>query len=112
VWLGNLQRDGQSPYSNRTPEDAPFLEELQRWEKENANFRLIATMTEPEKSKLGWKKLTGYVDADFVRENLEDLSQFTCYVAGPPKFVRDISRSLRVVGVKKQNLHTDEFTGY
>jgi ferredoxin-NADP reductase len=108
----NLPRHLTLIYSNRTPEDAPFLEELQRWGRDNANFRLIATMTEPEKSKRGWNKLTGYVDANFVRENLADPSQFACYVSGPPKFVRGISRSLRAVGVKKQNLHTDEFTGY
>ena len=36
-------------YSNRRPEDAPFLEELQILERENSNYKLIASMTEMEK---------------------------------------------------------------
>jgi ferredoxin-NADP reductase len=32
-------------YSNRRPEDAPFLDELQLLEKQNPNYKLIATMT-------------------------------------------------------------------
>src|SRR3990167_10380726 len=37
-------------YSNRRPEDAPFLDELENLAKQNLSFKLIATMTEPEKS--------------------------------------------------------------
>ena len=37
-------------YSNRRPEDAPFLTELQQLAKQNSTFNFIATMTEPEKS--------------------------------------------------------------
>jgi ferredoxin-NADP reductase len=45
-------------YSNRRPEDAPFLEELQMLQEENANYKLMATMTEMEKSnRLGRAKL-------------------------------------------------------
>lgn len=37
-------------YTNRRPEDAPYLEELQNLAKNNFNFKLIATIPEPEKS--------------------------------------------------------------
>ena len=37
-------------YSNRRPEDAPFLESLQVLEKSNPNFQLICTMTGMPKS--------------------------------------------------------------
>jgi ferredoxin-NADP reductase len=33
-------------YSNRRPEDAVFLEELEELEKENPNYKFIGTMTE------------------------------------------------------------------
>jgi len=42
-------------YSNRRPEDAPFLDTLQNLEKTNPNFHLICTMTEMSKSKKEWK---------------------------------------------------------
>jgi ferredoxin-NADP reductase len=38
-------------YSNRRPEDAPFLDALRALETTNPNFRLICTMTEMSKSK-------------------------------------------------------------
>jgi ferredoxin-NADP reductase len=34
-------------YSNRRPEDAPFLDELQALKKENPNYKLVASITEP-----------------------------------------------------------------
>jgi len=41
-------------YSNRRPEDAPFVEVLQNLEKTNPQFRFIATMTEMRaRKKLG-----------------------------------------------------------
>jgi ferredoxin-NADP reductase len=40
-------------YSNRRPEDAPFLDTLQNLEKTNPNFHLICTTTEMSKSQEG-----------------------------------------------------------
>jgi ferredoxin-NADP reductase len=42
-------------YSNRRPEDAAFLAELQQLEQQNKNFRLVATMTEMSKSSRPWE---------------------------------------------------------
>ena len=42
-------------YSNRRPEDAAFLEELQEFEKENSNYRFIGTMTEMAGSNQVWR---------------------------------------------------------
>jgi ferredoxin-NADP reductase len=48
-------------YSNRRPEDAPFLEGLQELEKENPHYKLIATMTKMEKSGEPWHGETGLI---------------------------------------------------
>jgi len=42
-------------YSNRRPEDAAFLDELQALEKKDANYTFVGTMTEMEKSKHSWQ---------------------------------------------------------
>ena len=42
-------------YSNRRPEDAPFLDELQALEHENPNYKLIATMTRMKNSGKHWR---------------------------------------------------------
>src|SRR5262245_10469842 len=49
-------------YSNRRPEDAPFLDELLQLQKENANYKVVATMTEMPKSKLKWAGETEHID--------------------------------------------------
>jgi ferredoxin-NADP reductase len=99
-------------YANRSPEQAAFLEELEAWGKENANFRLLATMTQPEKSKGAWNGPTGHVDVAFVRQYLPELPAGGFYVAGPPRFVSGVTQTLREAGVRGEQVRTDEFTGY
>jgi len=99
-------------YANRNPEQAAFLEEFEAWAKDNANFRLVATMTQPGKSKRGWNGPTGYVDINFVRQYLPELPAGGCYVAGPPRFVDGVTQTLREAGVAGEDVRTDEFTGY
>jgi len=99
-------------YSNRTPESAAFLQELQGWARKNPRLRLIVTMTQPEKSEIGWSKQRGYVDAAFVKAHLDDLRRFIHYVAGPPGFVAGVSRSLLEAGAREEDIRREEFEGY
>ena len=99
-------------YANRCPEQAAFLEELEAWTKDNANLRLLATMTQPEKSTKPWSGPAGYVDVSFVRRYLPELPPGGCYVAGPPRFVTGVAQTLREAGVAGEQVWTDEFTGY
>jgi ferredoxin-NADP reductase len=39
-------------YSNHRPEDAAFLDELEALQEKNPNFRMIATMTDMDKSQI------------------------------------------------------------
>jgi ferredoxin-NADP reductase len=99
-------------YSNRTPDDAAFLDELQDLEKEHPNFRLIATMTQPQNPGKTWTGRTGYVDVQFVKDHLRDQTPSVYYVAGPPRFVSAIAEALATAGVKEGDIRTDEFFGY
>ena len=71
-------------YSNRRPEDAPFLETLQNLEKTNPNFHLICTMTEMSKSKKEWKGEVVVIDQDMLSRHLATLRGPIYYSAGPP----------------------------
>src|ERR1700681_3585105 len=51
-------------YSNRRPEDAPFLYELQALEKKNPNYKLVASMTEMSKSQRPWQGEAGLIDKE------------------------------------------------
>jgi len=48
-------------YSNRRPEDAAFLDELERIELDNPNYKFIGTMTQMQKSRLPWRDETGSI---------------------------------------------------
>ncbi len=99
-------------YSNRTPQDAPFLEELQGWERQHPNFRFVPTMTKSEQAKAPWRGRTGYIDGTFVREVVEDLERSIVYVAGPPGLVGGVVRALAEAGVTDDQIRTEEFDGY
>ena len=47
--------------SNRRPEDTPFLDALQVFEKSNPNFQLVCTMTQMPQSKKEWKGETACI---------------------------------------------------
>lgn len=99
-------------YSNRRPEDAAFLSELQELEKANTNYRMIGTMTEMEKSGLPWSGRRGYVDGAMLRECVGDLTQPIYYLAGPPAMVSALRAVLTKIGVNEDNIRIEEFPGY
>jgi len=99
-------------YSNRRPEGTPFLESLQTLEKSNANFRLIATMTEMPQSKREWKGETGFIDKAMLLRHLRELQGPIYYVAGPPAMVASMGQMLVGAGVDEDDIRTEEFGGY
>jgi ferredoxin-NADP reductase len=99
-------------YSNRRPEDAPFLETLQALEKSNPNFRLICTMTAMSQSQRGWNGETGLIDKEMLSRHLTDLQGPIYYVAGPPARVAGIRKMLAGAGVDEDDIRTEDFAGY
>jgi ferredoxin-NADP reductase len=99
-------------YSNRTPKDAPFLEELGTWQTANENFRLVATMTALGSSNTTWLGRRGYVDGHMIREVLGNPDPFVFYVAGPERMVAGVTQVLVGAGVSEDNVRTEEFPGY
>ena len=99
-------------YSNRRPEDAAFLEELQALSKSHPDFRLVATMTEMEKSARRWEGERRLIDAAFVRDAVRDLADPIFYVAGPPAMVEAIRKTLAEAGVDDDDIRSEDFYGY
>lgn len=99
-------------YSNRRPEDAPFLAELQTLEKENPNCTLIATMTEMEKSHRSWHGETGLIDREMLARYLKDAMSPVYYIAGPPEMVKGLHMMINESGVDEGDIRTEEFSGY
>ena len=103
-------------YSNRRPEDAPFVEEFRCLARENAHFIFVPTMTRMSSSKLPWKGEIGYIDHPLIVKYLQsDASSVfdpIYYVAGPPAMVAGLRTILNEAGIDDDEIRTEEFTGY
>jgi ferredoxin-NADP reductase len=106
-------------YSNRRPEDAPFLDELRDLARENPNFTFIPTMTQMRGSHLPWKGETGYITHELIVKHLQrngssgqELSGSIYYIAGPPAMVAGLRTMLNKAGIDEDDIRTEEFTGY
>jgi len=99
-------------YSNRRPEDAAFLDELQQFERQNQRFRLMATMTDMSKSAREWRGETGYVDADKLQRLVGDIAAPLYYLVGPPAMVAAMQQTLVAAGIAADQVRSEEFYGY
>jgi ferredoxin-NADP reductase len=99
-------------YSNRRPEDAAFLAELQQLEQKNKNFRMIATMTEMSKSSRSWKGETRMINEDLVKRAIDDHSAPIYYLVGPPGMVEAMRQTLNRIGINDDDIRSEEFYGY
>lgn len=99
-------------YSNRRPEDAPFLDELQALEQENPNYKLIATMTDMAKSHRSWRGEAGLIDKEMLANYLKDAVSPIYYVAGPPEMVKGVRAVIHDIGVDDADICAEEFSGY
>jgi ferredoxin-NADP reductase len=99
-------------YSNRRPEDAPFLDELQALEKENPNYKLVASMTEMVKSHRPWHGECGQIRQAMLSRYLKDAVSPIYYIAGPPEMVKGFHTMINEAGVDDDNIRAEEFAGY
>ena len=99
-------------YSNKRPEDAAFLKELQNLENENPNFKLIATMTEMEKSKQAWLGETGFINKEIIQKYIGNLNSPIYYMSGPPMMVKAMIELAEKIGISNDNIKFEEFAGY
>ena len=99
-------------YSNRRPEDAPFLEILETLQKTNSHFRFVGTMTAMPLSKKTWDGETGLIDKAMLSRYLSDLQGPIYYIAGPPAMVTDMRKMLVASSIDEDDIRTEEFSGY
>lgn len=101
-------------YCNRRPEDAPFLDELQALEQRNPNFKLAATMTNMEDSKLSWNGERGRIDKQMLDRHLKKAASAepVYYIAGPPGMAGGLQTMLANGGVDSDDIRIEEFAGY
>ena len=99
-------------YSNRRPEDAPFIAELQTLESDNPKYKLIASMTEMEKSHRPWNGETGVINQEMLGRHLKGATSPIYYIAGSPAMVKGLHEMLSKTGRNDDDIRAEEFGGY
>jgi len=99
-------------YSVRVSEEAAFLEELQEMEQYNVQYKLICTVTQPEKGRRPWQGETGRISVEMLSKWIPDLSVPIYYIAGPPGMVTGVRQMLIESGISEEDIRAEEFAGY
>jgi ferredoxin-NADP reductase len=90
-------------YTNRRPEEL---------EKKNPNYKLIACMTEMEKSQQPWSGERGLINQALLEKYLKGASSPVYYITGPPAMTKAMHTMLTDAGVDDDNIRIEEFAGY
>lgn len=97
-------------YSNRRPHDASFASELQGFKK--LNYQCIDTLTNQEAAdQCEWQKERGYICDDMLSRYLPDVHAPLFYIVGSPVFAKSMIAMLEGMGVDKESIKQDPFTG-
>src|SRR5579864_835463 len=91
-------------YSVRVREEAAFLEELQEMERFNGRYKLICTVTQPEKMKAPWPGEKGRISIEMLSKWIPDLSAPIYYIAGPPGMVTGVRQMLLGSGISEEDI--------
>jgi glycine betaine catabolism B len=93
-------------YSARNLGAVAFKDELDSLVEKNPNIKIVYTITDDE----NYKGNKGRVDKEFIEKYSGDVKNKIWYIAGPPKMVIAINKTLKNLNVEKIKL--DSFGGY
>jgi glycine betaine catabolism B len=96
-------------YGCRTEEDTAFKKELEELAQENPNFKLIIVLSQASPD---WKGATGHITAEMVQKELPDFKDTTFFACGPPPMVKAMEELVAGLGLPKEQLKLEYFTGY
>ena len=97
-------------YSNRSPQDAAFLEDLEGLAMQNPSFTLIPTITRIKVLNLPYEN--GPIDHGMLTRYLRGINGPVYYVAGPSGMVTAMTTLLRSSGISDDDVKTEEFGDY
>ena len=99
-------------YANRNPEAAAFLDELLGQQKLNANFKVVATVSDTGKAGSIWRGERGHIDKNMIVGHVGALNGPIYYIAGPPSMVLAMQKLLNAAGVDDDDIRSESFSGY
>lgn len=97
-------------YSNRTPADAPFVSDFEKFASINSNFKFIPIYTKT--SKRGSIVGKGHINSGMLKKYISDIMGSVYYLSGPAGMVKSIRQMLIEIGADEDSIKTEEFSGY
>lgn len=95
-------------YGCRSVKDALFLSELKHRAEVHSNFRFELVLSHPDSGDQG---RTGFIDANVIKELVDDIQGATFYMCGPSAMQKFCTKELESLGVKRRALRTEAFIG-
>ena len=98
--------------SFHVPEEIVFQNELRDIAKNHQWFTFVETVSHPQGSSTPWSGHTGRIDEEFIRTNVQNISQAIFYICGPPLMVESLTKTVLALGINTSQLRVERFTGY
>ncbi|MDR1993815.1 MAG: FAD-dependent oxidoreductase [Nitrososphaerota archaeon] len=95
-------------YSCRTVNDIMFKNE---WEANQKNKHLKVVLIINEATP-NWSGKTGVIDVDLIKQELPDYKEHIFFACGPPGMVKSMQLLIEKLGLSKEQLKLEHFTGY
>lgn len=95
-------------YSDSDRESMAYLDELEGYAKEDPGLKLILTITHDE----NWHGETRHIDDKFIKDYLKNPENYVYYISGPPLAVQTVAQEVGRLGVGKDSIKTEKFSGY
>ncbi len=96
-------------YGCRTEDDFAFKKEFEELSQKNKNLRIIFIVNVPSPN---WKGATGIINAEMIKRELPDYRENMFYTCGPPPMVAAMQALVENLGLTKEHLKLEYFTGY
>ena len=95
-------------YSDSDKGSMAYLSELKELATVNPSFKLLLTITKDPY----WIGETRHIDSEFIMDYLDNIKGYAYYVSGAPSAVHSVTASLEDYGVPKDQIKSEDFTGY
>ena len=96
-------------YGCRTENDMAFKQELEELARENKSLKIIYIINQPTEK---WEGATGNINAEMIKQLLPDYQENMFFTCGPPPMVEAMEKLVTSLGLPKEKLKRELFSGY
>jgi glycine betaine catabolism B len=96
-------------YSNITEKDIAFKEDLEQMQRQNNNIKIEHVLESPPPN---WNSHVGRINENIIKQEIPNYIQTTFFICGPPAMNKAMENLLNNIGVTKENIKLENFTGY